>query len=361
VRIWLAFGVLLLGAGCTARSSSGTSTVGGSSSASSTVASSSTIYSLTTTPIAATTTTKTTLATDPSSGWVGTFDDGAVYISWVETDGRLTGSVLLVTRTVGATETKPANRQFVGQHTGDQVSLDITGLGLWQGKISDGRLLLRIPQADGTINEYPFDRGGIDQYNDAVKALQSSAASARTASSIAVDAARTAAAQAAAANQHTEDVAAAWVAVNNDVDHLNLLTSTMGEQMAAYDAAVSRDLNAAAARVTKAIAQQPLDCSLISYEVSGVRYSRSGVASERSYFDSLAERFSTAITTTKQDLARATGFEPDVNASYGTKAITNAAAALATAKDKATSYDRAADQTVTTAEAAERKTCPRNQ
>jgi hypothetical protein len=327
----------------------------------STVASSSTTGSPTTTPIAVTSTPRSSLVSDVSSGWVGTFDDGAVYISWVEIGGRLTGSVLLVTRTVGATETKPANRQFVGQHTGDQVSLDITGLGLWQGKISSNRLLLRIPQADGTINEYPFDRGGIDQYNDAVKALQSSAASARTASSIAVDTARTAAAQAAAANQHTEDVAAAWVAVNNDVDHLTSLTSTMSEQMAAYDAAVSRDLNAAFARVTKAIAQQPMDCSLISYEVSGVRYSRSGVASERSYFDSLAERFSTAITTTKQDLARAIGFEPDVNASYATKAITNASAALATAKDKATSYDQSADQTVTTAEAAERKTCPDNQ
>ena len=149
---------------------------------------------------------------DTSSGWVESGPTEAVYISWLESAGQLTGTMQIASLDATGATLQPRSIPFTGQHAGEAVSLDLSGIGLWQGTLTDGVLLLRVPKKDGTIGEVRLTRGGVDDYNTAVALLQQSAG--LTQSSI--DEANAAAAQTAQLSKATSNLALATSSLRDE-------------------------------------------------------------------------------------------------------------------------------------------------
>jgi hypothetical protein len=173
---------VLVGCGESAKSATAVATIASTVQAPNTPTSSPASTVATPTTVAAISTTTTSVQPigdqiDNSSGWVAVESNNVVFLSWIEVKGQLTGTVQIAALSKG--QVTPMNRSFSGQHVGKQVSLNIEGLGVWQGTLDGPQLTLRVPQNDGMIGELLLTKGGIDRYNTAVRALQGGAAEPR--------------------------------------------------------------------------------------------------------------------------------------------------------------------------------------
>ena len=205
---------------------------------------------------------------DNSSGWVAVETNNVVFLSWIEAKGQLNGTIQIAALSKG--QVTPMNRSFDGQHVGKQVSLNIEGLGVWQGTLDGSQLTLRVPQNDGTIGELLLTKGGIDRYNTAVRALQGGAADARAA-----DAAAKAAAQA------DQELASAQASVTRAIVDLKADLPQLPEIMKIYDEVSHADMDASLAGVDRILATDPVYCPIASSAVGSVESARGTVSSQR--------------------------------------------------------------------------------
>lgn len=294
-------------------------------------------------------------AVDNSSGWVALDDKGAVYISWLDVDGKLTGSIQIATRKTGSTDVTATNQQFTGQHDRSQISLDIAVLGLRQGVLNDKLLTLRIPQKDGTISELVLNKGGIDSYNAGVRALQGDAASAKAA------AADTAAA-AAAAKQTEAELRSAGDAVTNSVTKLNDEVGNLAGIMATYDVVSHDNMEASLAVVDTLLAADPVYCQSVRASVRSLESSRLSVDSLRNTLDIWTSSVTSKLANLQRDADQLTATNPAMansetaaGVAYWAKVANDA---VASSIAKADANDRYADQVVASGKAKLVKVCP---
>ena len=286
-------------------------------------------------------------AVDNSSGWVARDGRNAVYISWLEVDGKLTGSIQSASRKTGSTEVTAANRQFTGQLDGSQISLDVAVLGLWQGVLNGKLLTLRVPQKDGTIDELVLNKGGIDNYNAGVRALQGDAASAKAA---------------AAAQQTDAELRNAGDAVTNSVTKLNDEVQNLPGIMATYDVVSHDNMEASLAVVDTLLASNPVYCQSVSASVRSLESARSTVDSLRKTLDVWTSSVVSKLANLQHDADQLTATYPATansdtadGVAYWTKVANDA---VASAAAKADANDRYADQIVASGKAKLFRACP---
>ena len=203
---------------------------------------------------------------DTHSGWYAAGPNLVLFVSWVESNGQLAGTLEVASLDTTGTKVVPKSIPLTGIRAGTQISVNLDDGRRWQGVDDGDRLTLRVPQADGTIRDLVLKRGGIDNYNRLVDDLQRSAGA--TQSSVA-----DAKAQADADRQFgnaMSDLAAAVTNLRSTLDRLPT-------ELATYEVAAHKDMATAVADVTKALAARPVDCSEVSYKLSAVDYARSAV------------------------------------------------------------------------------------
>jgi hypothetical protein len=342
--------LVVLAAACSGQSKTSTTTA----TAATTIVTTTTLPPSTSTSIATSTVTPPTTRTsavDKSSGWVALGDNEAVYISWLDRDGKLTGSVQLAIRDKDSNEVTATNRQFTGQHVGNQISLDIAVLGLWQGVLNDKLLTLRLPQKDGTIGELVLIKDGIDSYNAGVRALQANASSARAA-----------VADAAASKQADAELLSAGAAVTDSITKLNSEIEALPGIMVRYDRVSHEKMNASLAAVEAKLASVPLHCTSASFAVTSLESSGSTVYSIRSTLDIATSSAVSRLANLKRDFDRLIAANPALvdsetaaGVGYWTKTAKDA---IASAKAEADADDRYADEIVASGKAKLLEVCP---
>ena len=117
-------------------------------------------------------------------GWVGEFSDGAMFVTWTDRDGALSGSLdfsrLVAAEGAGALTVDSQSTSFDGQREDGQVTLSLQhGLGAvtnLSGEVDEDELTLLLPQADGALQTVTLKEGCSDTYNAALDGLNSAAA-----------------------------------------------------------------------------------------------------------------------------------------------------------------------------------------
>lgn len=285
---------------------------------------------------------------DDSSGWVAIETTDVVYLSWIETKGQLNGTLQIAALSKG--QVTPTTRSFSGQHVGKQVSLNIEGLGVWQGTL-DGLLTIRVPQKDGTIAELFLTKGGIDRYNTAVRALQADAGETRT-----VDAAAKAAAAADA------ELASAQHSVTRAIADLKATLPQLTGVMKIYDDVSHAGMDRSLAVVDRFLAKLPADCLTAGSAVGSAESERRTVSSQRGTLNISLSTINAAI----KKLSSATDNLITVDPVFIRSDLadeTNAAIKQATddmnaATTKADTNDTYGDRIVTAAKERLQKQCP---
>ena len=284
---------------------------------------------------------------DTDSGWVSPSARTVIYLSWVDSKGQLAGTLERASLDSTGSTVVPKSIPFTGIRAESKVSINLEDGRRWQGTIDSAGLSLRIPQPDGTIAQLVLSRGGVDDFNKAVTALQSSAGSTR--SSVAE-----AQAQVSASQQFTK--------AQNDLDaavaNLRSALNEIPDVLSTYETAAHHGLAAAVADVDKALGTAPLDCGDVSFKVGGVDFARGGVSYVNS---SLTGRLQT-IATAYDRLTRAQAAlyaisEPDSSTedfSIAEEEVKAVSAATATAAK----YDADADASVAGAKARASRACP---
>ena len=284
---------------------------------------------------------------DTSSGWVESGLTEAVYISWLESAGQLTGTMQIASLDAPGATLQPRSIPFTGQHAGEAVSLDLSGIGLWQGTLTDGVLLLRVPKKDGTIGEVRLTRGAVDDYNAGVAVLQRSAG--LTQSSI--DEANAAAAQTAQLSKATSNLALATSSLRDEV-------STLPDVLGSYDDASHRGMIDAQQQLMQSIAVRPLDCGMVMHELSNVTYAGSNVTYYRSNLDVDVQLIGSAVANVRDSEAKLLALDPSASVLNANAALSEASKAIAAASARGSSDDAAADQVVASAMKQAEAVCP---
>jgi hypothetical protein len=286
---------------------------------------------------------------DGDSGWVVTSETEAIYVSWLEVDGQLTGSVQVATLDAAGTTVTPATHPLTGQHSGSQISLDIAGLGIWQGSISDNRLVLRVPQRDGELSKTTFVRGGIDVYNSALTALEHSAAVAQAK-----------VIEGKAESAHTSEVVKAAAHLSGAVQTLEDGIDRLPDALARYGGAAHDGMADAMTNLDHALDAHPLVCSDVGYARDSIGAARDAVTSQRASLDSQLDAVESAEAAARSDLTELLDLQPATNTSYAETALDVAGAVVAEARAQARMIDADADAVVPAATAKAHALCPDN-
>lgn len=141
---------------------------------------------------------------DGVSGWVGESAGSAMFVSWTEDDGALSGTLDYRTLATGSTgaEVDSTTVAFTGSRQDDDITLSLQhGLGAvtnLTGTLDGDELSLVAPVDDGSLSTTRLQEGCSDDFNIAVESLRQQAAAdqEKVADEAAEEAAATAFAQA---------------------------------------------------------------------------------------------------------------------------------------------------------------------
>ncbi len=116
-------------------------------------------------------------------GWVGESSDSAVFISWTDDDGELSGTLdyrTLAPGSSGAAELEATTVAFTGNRDGESVTLSLQhGLGAvtnLNGTLDGDQLSLVGAEEDGSLSTTRLREGCSDEFNTAVESLRQQAA-----------------------------------------------------------------------------------------------------------------------------------------------------------------------------------------
>lgn len=128
----------------------------------------------------ASTTSKVTRVSTKATGWLYESTDSALFVSWTERDGELSGVAQAASADEAGKFTARSLR-LVGVRSGDSLTLTVDAGALsdsrtWTGRLDGRAVVLSIPLADGTLTEARFEPASIDDFNLAVAQATASAA-----------------------------------------------------------------------------------------------------------------------------------------------------------------------------------------
>lgn len=145
------------------------------------------------------------------SGYLETDPSDAAFIQWNDTNGKLDGTLQLVSVSGQPPNASTSSTSLVvkGSITGSTISLSFDGSALQFGTLSGGSFTINIPQSDGTLAGLTFAASSATSFNQAVAKLQSD-----------VDQANQTAANAQALAQEEQTIENAAATVSQDLQAL---------------------------------------------------------------------------------------------------------------------------------------------
>lgn len=217
-------------------------------------------------------------------GYVAIFLDGAIFVTWTESNGALAGTLYMTSpddEIQGGFESQIVG--FTGIRSGDQVSLSIPqGFGFLvtvSGTLAGETLTLYLADDSGYPVATVFQRGEISEYDQAVRTIQQQGEqSTECIQAVAVTATAIAERQDAVDTANAE-LDSALQQLATDVDTLETSTS-FDDVFEAYANDWAR-MEAHDQEMRTAAAVAPLDC----YQLSGVEYELSQISYDMTEID----------------------------------------------------------------------------
>ncbi|GEM_PF-4737194 len=235
-------------------------------------------------------------------GYVAADDSGAVFITWTESGGTLSGTMQVAQPDLKSQSgVQATSASFTGTRSGNHVTLTIPqGLGIAStiaGEFNGPLLTLYFPQKSGTITPVVFHSGTAADYNQAVIALQQQ---------VKQQVAQTQAAQATTTSYAKQGTATANVFVTQQenvrkanaqvANTLRQLTSAVNDlaQDSTFDFPIEESdqqhLQAADQQLRKDAAKQLVDCTQIQFDLDNVELYASPVSDAHSSLQAQVDR-----------------------------------------------------------------------
>ncbi len=151
-------------------------------------------------------------AASGGTGFLASDSGGVAFFQWNEADGSIVGSAQVATLSGIAPKEQVSSQTYSvsGQRNGDSISLTLSLMGNFVGTLSNGTLVLNMPQKDGSLAPVTFTSGTATDFNQALSGLRGTA-----------DAANQAAEQTASVQAQQIAIDQAVQKVRNDISGLN--------------------------------------------------------------------------------------------------------------------------------------------
>lgn len=295
----------------------------------------------------------TTAAGDALPGWVGSDGSLAMYLTWTENSGSLSGQ--LTTAEIVDGDVRSSSAGFTGTRQGSSVTLSFSRGGIaFSGQVGGSTLTLGFPNNDGTVRTLTLTHGSSSTYNAAVAQMRTNVVAAQTERQRQQQAAADAASHAKAVSALNADIASLqrWVAQ----DHSKLFANAW----AAYSRSLQRqrDADAKVAQLVSAGAS----CGDIESAIGDAESARGDVMSAHGDYESAdgdaqgaiasGQRYRDHVLSDLQSVSRV-----DEPSGLG-PLLTDAANAVAAIQDSenqaattAAGYDKQADSQLSTTKA----------